>query len=122
MYRQLRVAVVIPAYNEARAIGPTIEGVPAFVDDIIVVDDASSDRTEACARGAAARSQSTVEIVRHPGNRGVGAAITTGYRQALARGCDVAAVMAGDGIEEAGQIIGIHLAGGDGRRWPDGSR
>jgi glycosyltransferase involved in cell wall biosynthesis len=97
MYRQLRVAVVIPAYNEARAIGPTIEGIPAFVDDIIVVDDASQDPTEQRARSAAIRSQRSVEIVRHPGNRGVGAAITTGYRQAFARGCDVAAVMAGDG-------------------------
>lgn len=97
MYRQLRVAVVIPAYNEARAIAPTIEGVPAFVDDIIVVDDASQDPTEQRARGAATRSQRAVEIVRHPGNRGVGAAITTGYRHAFARGCDVAAVMAGDG-------------------------
>lgn len=107
MYRQLRVAVVIPAYNEARAIGPTIEGVPDFVDDIIVVDDASSDPTSDRARGAAAKRPNTVEIVRHPGNRGVGAAITTGYRQAFSRGCDVAAVMAGDGQMDPEDLPGL---------------
>lgn len=107
MYRQLRVAVVIPAFNEARAIGPTIEGVPDFVDDIIVVDDASSDPTSDRARGAAAKRASSVEIVRHPGNRGVGAAITTGYRQAFARGCDVAAVMAGDGQMDPDDLPGL---------------
>lgn len=107
MYRQLRVAVVIPAYNEARAIGPTIEGVPDFVDDIIVVDDASQDPTEEHARGAAERSRSAVEIVRHAGNKGVGAAITTGYRRAFARSCDVAAVMAGDGQMDPEDLPGL---------------
>lgn len=97
MYRQLRVAVVIPAYNEARAIGPTVESVPAFVDELIVVDDASQDGTDELARAAAARGGRAAKVVRHPGNRGVGAALTTGYRHAFAAGCDVAAVMAGDG-------------------------
>jgi glycosyltransferase involved in cell wall biosynthesis len=96
MYRQLRVAVVIPAYNEARAIGDAIASVPAFVDHVVVVDDASTDETSPRARDAAAGRDSCA-IVRHTGNRGVGAAIVTGYRAALARGCDVAAVMAGDG-------------------------
>jgi glycosyltransferase involved in cell wall biosynthesis len=97
MYRHLRVAVVIPAYNEARAIATTIASVPAFVDDIIVVDDASIDLTVPLARTAAADSPRSIEVVRHADNRGVGAAITTGYRRAFERGCDVAAVMAGDG-------------------------
>ncbi len=107
MYRQLRVAVVIPAYNEARAIGPTIEGVPAFVDDIIVIDDASQDRTEQRAREAAASHPSHVEVIRHSVNRGVGAAITTGYRHAFARGCDVTAVMAGDGQMDPDDLPGL---------------
>jgi len=99
MYRALHVAVVIPAFNERRAIVETVVTVPDFVDDIIVVDDASSDDTTAQAELAALRRDqpAAVEVIRHGENRGVGGAITTGYRRALARGADVAVVMAGDG-------------------------
>src|SRR5438132_1017519 len=94
MYRKLRVAVVVPAYNEARAIARAIATMPAIVDHVIVIDDASADDTAARARAV---GDARVEVVRHPDNRGVGAALVTGYRRALAAGCDVAAVMAGDG-------------------------
>ena len=97
MYRQLRVAVVIPAFNEERAIAGAIAGVPGFVDRIIVVDDASHDATSANAAEAAHAAATTVEIVRHDVNRGVGAAIVTGYRRAVAADIDAIAVMAGDG-------------------------
>ncbi len=91
MYRQLSVAAVIPAYNEERAILHAIDVVPDFVDYVVVVDDASSDATAALAE------LRSVEVVRHGANRGVGAAIVTGYRRVLDLGLDVAAVMAGDG-------------------------
>jgi glycosyltransferase involved in cell wall biosynthesis len=99
MYRALRVAVVIPAYNERRAIAETVATVPELVDDIVVVDDASSDNTMAQAQAAAQRRAhpARVEVIRHATNGGVGRAITTGYRRALALGADVAVVMAGDG-------------------------
>ncbi|HRC58572.1 MAG: glycosyltransferase family 2 protein [Myxococcales bacterium] len=97
MYRSLRVGVVIPAYNEARAIGRTIADVPALVDDILVVDDASHDATLPLAQAAAQARPGTTVVIQHAANRGVGAAISTGYRHALDRGCDVIAVMAGDG-------------------------
>jgi glycosyltransferase involved in cell wall biosynthesis len=93
MFRQLRTAVVIPAFNERRAIAHTVATVPDFLDHVIVVDDASSDDTAERAREAAPRA----EVIRHPANRGVGASIATGYRRALAVGADVAVVMAGDG-------------------------
>jgi glycosyltransferase involved in cell wall biosynthesis len=94
MYRSLSVAVVIPAFNEARAIERAIAAVPDFVDRVFVVDDASRDETwHLAARHRGAR----VELLRHGANRGVGAAIVTGYRRALAVGVDVAVVMAGDG-------------------------
>ncbi len=97
MYRQLQVAVVIPAFNEQRAIGEAVATVPAFVDRVIVVDDASTDATAATAQAAAEARGGCVDVVVHEANRGVGGAIVTGYRRALATGCDVAAVMAGDG-------------------------
>ena len=94
MYHGLRLAVVVPAYNEADRIAPTVLGIPAYVDEVIVVDDASQDGTD---HVAAKTQRHGLCILRHPQNRGVGAAIATGYRQALKRGCDVAVVMAGDG-------------------------
>jgi glycosyltransferase involved in cell wall biosynthesis len=99
MYRSLRVCVVIPAFNERQKIAETVATVPDLVDDILVIDDASTDDTSAQATLAAARRvrPSGVEVIRHADNRGVGAAITTGYRRALAIGADVAVVMAGDG-------------------------
>jgi len=98
MYRQLRVAVVVPAYNEAQKIGDAVATIPALVDHVIVVDDASADDTSAVARAAGdRRGHEPIDVVRHDDNRGVGAAIVTGYRRALAASADVVAVMAGDG-------------------------
>jgi len=96
MYQQLRIAVVVPAYNEAAAIAGVVDRVPAYVDDVIVVDDASADATTARATAAGAR-RGGVEVITHDLNRGVGAAIVTGYRRALELGADAVAVMAGDG-------------------------
>ncbi|NVB84790.1 MAG: glycosyltransferase family 2 protein [Kofleriaceae bacterium] len=92
MYRQLRICVVIPAFNESAKIAATVSTVPEFVDHIIVVDDASTDDT-----ALATPRSPRVEVVRHGENRGVGGAIATGYRRALELEADVAVVMAGDG-------------------------
>lgn len=94
MYRGLSIGVVIPAFNEERAIAEAIRTVPSFVDRIYVIDDASADSTGLEARSAASRR---VEVLHHSANRGVGAAIISGYRAVLRSGIDVAAVMAGDG-------------------------
>ena len=92
MYRHLRLAVVIPAFNESRAIADTIRSVPGFADHVFVVDDASTDET-----AEIADRSDRCAVIRHPSNRGVGAAISSGYRRALAVGADVTVVMAGDG-------------------------
>jgi glycosyltransferase involved in cell wall biosynthesis len=93
MWHEARVAVVVPAYREARLIARTLAGIPRFVDGIFVVDDHSPDQTLAVARAC---SDPRLRCLLHPDNRGVGAAIVTGYRAALAEGHDVLAVMAGD--------------------------
>ncbi len=100
MFRQLRIAVVIPAFNEGNKIAATVASIPDFVDEIFVIDDASTDDTSSVARAAfpPATPGRVLEVVRHDENRGVGAAISTGYRCALLAGdVDVAVVMAGDG-------------------------
>ena len=87
------VAVVVPAHDEEQLIGTTLAGIPAFVDRVYVVDDGSRDAT---AERATAAGDARVELVAHERNRGVGAAIVTGYRRALADGFDVVCVMAAD--------------------------
>jgi glycosyltransferase involved in cell wall biosynthesis len=89
-----RIAVVVPAHDEEHLIESTLAGIPPFVDRIYVVDDASQDGTTARARES---GDARVELVQHERNTGVGAAIVTGYRRALADGADVACVMAADG-------------------------
>jgi glycosyltransferase involved in cell wall biosynthesis len=85
------VAVVVPAYDEEKLLPETLAGIPTFVDRIYVVDDASRDAT---AEKAAAEPR--VQLIRHETNKGVGAAILTGYRQAIADRVDVSCVMAAD--------------------------
>ena len=97
MFAHLRIAVVIPAFDESAKISETVATVPECADAIFVIDDASRDDTAARAEAAASRAVAPVEVVRHAENRGVGAAIATGYRRALATNADVAVVMAGDG-------------------------
>ncbi len=98
MYENKTIAVVVPAYNEAELIGRVLETMPQFVDRIYVVDDGSADGTAARVEAYQADPgwQARLALLRHPENRGVGAAIATGYRQAAADGMDVVAVMAGD--------------------------
>jgi len=93
MLANRRVAVVIPAYNEAKLIWETLEGIPGFVDQIIVVDDASVDATSQIVLGF----PRPLELIAHRTNQGVGAAIATGCRRALELGADLTAVMAADG-------------------------
>lgn len=88
-----RIAVIVPAHGEERLLGRMLARVPGYVDGIYVVDDASTDGTFDVAR---ASGDPRVRALRHTENQGVGAAIVTGYRGALADDHDVLAVMAGD--------------------------
>jgi glycosyltransferase involved in cell wall biosynthesis len=99
-----RIAVVVPAFDEEDLVAETIAGIPAFVDRIVVVDDASSDRTAERARGIAGRP---VEVVVHERNAGVGAAIVSGYKRTLAEGIDVTVVMAGDNQMDPNELEAI---------------
>jgi glycosyltransferase involved in cell wall biosynthesis len=101
-----RVAVVVPAYEEERLIEETLRGIPAFVDRIYVVDDASADAT---AERARAVGDPRVEVTVHEKNGGVGAAIVTGYRRALEDGIDVTCVMAADNQMDPAELIDLVL-------------
>jgi len=87
------IAVVVPAYREEALIAQTILGIPDYVDQIIVVDDCSPDRTSEVAASVATER---VSIIRLEQNQGVGGAIITGHTQAMRNGADIMVVMAGD--------------------------
>ncbi len=93
MWNSRNVCVVIPAYNEEERLGATLRGIPAWVDAVVVVDDASRDSTGAVAM---ATGDVRVSLVRHDSNRGVGAAIRTGYLHGLGLGAELLVVMAAD--------------------------
>lgn len=90
-----RVIVVLPAYNEARTIAEVLLGIPALVIRIVVVDDGSTDETREVAE-ALVEVDSRIEVVSHEYNRGVGAAMVTGFRRALELGADVVVKMDAD--------------------------
>jgi len=96
-----RIAAVVPAYDEEARIGGTLASVPACVDSIVVVDDGSVDRTCEVVR---ASPDPRVKLVVHDENRGVGAAIVTGYRVAFTDGADVAVVMGADGQMDPNEL------------------
>jgi len=101
-----RVAVVVPAYNEAALLPQTLAVIPELVDRIYVVDDASTDDTAAKATAAAA-SDPRVVVVTHEKNRGVGAAIVSGYKRAIEDEVDVTCVMAADNQMDPAELPSI---------------
>lgn len=93
-YQGIRVCVAIPAYRAAASIATVIRGIPAEVDRIIVVDDASPDGTSEAVR---ALGDSRVRLILHETNRGVGGAMKTAYLEALRDDIDVVVKMDADG-------------------------
>jgi dolichol-phosphate mannosyltransferase len=94
-----RVVCVIPALNEQGKIGRLLGRFrPDLVEQVVVVDDGSSDGTAEEARAGGAH------VISHPRRRGVGAAIRTGFDHALEQGFDVVVVMGGDDQDDPAEI------------------
>jgi glycosyltransferase involved in cell wall biosynthesis len=90
-----RVAVVIPCYRVRQYILDVIRGIGPDVSAIFVVDDACPEQTAALVRQECADVR--VKVLTHAENQGVGGAMITGYRAALADGADVVVKIDGDG-------------------------
>ena len=93
-----RVAVTLPIYNAGRTLASVVAGLPSFVDDVIGVDDASTDDS------ASVAAELGVLAIRHPSNRGYGAAQKSGYTAALARGADVVVLLHPDGQHDPAEL------------------
>src|SRR6516225_4375736 len=82
--RTHKVIAVMPAYNAESTLAATLADVPVgSIDEIILVDDGSKDRTVQVAR------EMGLTVVEHPCNRGYGGNQKTCYREALERGADI---------------------------------
>lgn len=106
MYKNKLICVVVPAHNEQTQIGRVLETMPEFVDRIVVVDDASRDRTVQTVK----RYQKNIEklvLIEHKTNQGVGGAIVSGYQWAIDHRFDVTAVMAGDGQMDPNDLADV---------------
>jgi glycosyltransferase involved in cell wall biosynthesis len=84
--RPVRIALVMPAYDEEQLLGESVEGVLPHVERLIIVDDGSRDGTPALADAIVARSGGKVRVIHHDRNRGIGAAVVTGIRALLDEG------------------------------------
>jgi len=96
-----RAYVVVPAYNEAPAIGAVLHELRAMYPNVVVVDDGSSDGTSQAARTAAAY------VLRHPINCGQGAALQTGIDFALLHGADYVVTFDADGQHRVEDITAL---------------
>jgi glycosyltransferase involved in cell wall biosynthesis len=105
-----RLVAVVPAWNEAGAIGDVVDEIRAFDPriDVVVVDDASTDETVDVARAHGAT------VLALPFNVGIGGAVQTGFRYARDEGYEVAVRLDGDGqhaAEELGKLLAPIRAG-----------
>lgn len=91
-----KIAVVIPCYKVAREVGDVIRRIGAEVSGIYCVDDGCPERSGATVKAIAA-DDPRVRVLEHAQNRGVGAAVLTGYDQALKDGADIIVKLDGDG-------------------------
>ena len=101
---ELRKLAIVPAFNEGGMVGRVVRDVLSEGSgfDVVVVDDGSTDATAAEAQAAGAA------VIRHPFNLGIGGAVQSGYKYALANGYDVAVQVDGDGQhkpEYIGQLL-----------------
>ncbi len=96
---RLRVLAAAPAFNEESKISSVLSRfLPGTVDEILLVDDASTDRTAELARSHG------VTVIRHPQRRGVGAAIRTAIEYARAKSCDALVVLAANDKDRPDEI------------------
>ena len=93
-----RIAVVVPALNEALRIRDVVQGALKHCPNVIVVDDGSDDGT------ADAIADLPIVLLRHATRMGKGAGLRTGFAEALRRGLDAVVTMDGDGQHSADDI------------------
>jgi len=104
----MTITAILPAYNEEISIGSIVLHARQHADQVVVVDDGSSDRTSEVAKLAGAY------VIRHPKNMGKGMALKTGFEYVSLNGAKVVVTMDSDGQhdpEEIPKLVGPILKG-----------
>jgi glycosyltransferase involved in cell wall biosynthesis len=102
-FTEFDIAAVIPAYGVERDIQSVLDGLPAYIKHIIVVNDASPDAS-ADLVAASAKKDGRITLITHTQNQGVGAAMVTGFRKALELGAQIVIKLDGDGQMDPAHI------------------
>lgn len=102
-FSKFKIAVVIPVYRTESEIRSVLLGIPRFVRHIIVVDDASPDSSAEFV-AAIAKKDKRITLIRHTKNQGVGGAMVSGFKQALALGTEIVIKVDGDGQMDPNHI------------------
>lgn len=93
MYKNKKIAVIVPAYNEEKYISKAIKTIPDYIDAIIVIDDASKDGTKEVVKSI---QDERIILIEHSTNQGVGGAIISGHKKGLELNADINVIIAGD--------------------------
>jgi glycosyltransferase involved in cell wall biosynthesis len=94
----LQICAIIPCYNEGSSIAQIVRAVKIHVQEVLVIDDCSTDTTAAQATAAGAT------VIRHEHNQGKGVALKTGFRYAAEHGFKAAITLDGDGQHDTDEI------------------
>ncbi|MCD4793735.1 MAG: glycosyltransferase family 2 protein [Bacteroidales bacterium] len=96
MFKEKKISVVVPCFNEESQIAMVIDTMPDYIDKIIIIDDLSSDKTVDIVKKYSEKNNKII-LIEHKKNQGVGGAIASGYKWSRDNDIDIAVVMAGDG-------------------------
>ncbi len=95
MYKNHKIGVIIPVYNEEELILETLHGIPQYVDVMFVINDCSRDQSLELIQKRQ-KEDPRIQIINHPVNLGLGQSLIDGYVAAREAELDITAVMAGD--------------------------
>ncbi|MFM7075340.1 MAG: glycosyltransferase family 2 protein [Planctomycetaceae bacterium] len=109
-----RFLTALPVFNEARHVEGVLDEVVRHAAEVLVVDDGSTDGTARILADRLERS-GDIRVVRHPQNRGYGAALATAFREALAGGFDGLVTIDCDGQHQPRMIPDFIAAAAEGR-------
>jgi dolichol-phosphate mannosyltransferase len=102
----VNIAVVIPAYRVEKEIEDVIRSIPDYISHIVVVNDASPDRTGSIV-SMLAENHSRISLVNHEHNQGVGGVMVTGFCKALQLGAQIVVKVDGDGQMDLNYLLAL---------------
>ena len=95
MYKNLKIAIVVPAYNEEKLVDKTIKSIPDFVDKIVAINDCSKDNTEKILRKLE-KVDKRIYVINNEVNIGLGGSMIKALKYLMDTDIDIIGVMAGD--------------------------